>query len=182
MGFRLSVQPLLPIGKGSLIYGSNDGGESYQSTHEEAKKIMEAVGRNLYLKTHICQDKEGGKHTIVGPADIEVHQGGDGHIYAIDAARLMPPDLNIEKPNSIFYQHFRPEFMKCYKKPLNSDAYSRFGILGKEIHNKEALEASRVLREERVPKFASTLKIPADKEQNLNWVGSEMRRKGINAR
>jgi hypothetical protein len=37
----------------------------------------------------------------------------------------------------IFYQKLRPEFVRSYKTPLSSDAFCRFGHLGKEIHNRD---------------------------------------------
>ena len=181
MGFRLSVQPILPVDKATLIYGSNDGGLSYKTTDEEAKGIMERIGAHLFLKPHICKDSKMREHTLVGPGDIEIHRGGDEKIYVIDAARLMPPDLNREKPNSIFYQSFRPEFLRWYKKPLSSDSYSNFGSVDGDTHNREALEASRVLKE-RVYKFASTLKDAEEKKLNLKWISAEMKYRGINAR
>ena len=122
------------------------------------------------------------KHTIIGPGDIELHRGNDGKIYVIDVARLMPPDLEPTKKSSIFYQHFRPEFIKWYKKPLSSDAYSRFGTYEKLIHNSEVNFASQVLREERIPKFAQMIKPPEGKNFNLNWIATEMKHRGINAR
>ena len=184
MGFRLSVQALLPIAKETLVYGSADAGHEFESSNEEAKRMMECIGEKLYLKPHICVDAHGTEHTIIGPADIEIHQGIGKHayLYVIDAARLMPPDVNVNALTSVFYQQFRPEFMKWYKKPLSSDAYSRFGLSGSEIHNKEVLEASRVLREERVPKFAQMIKPPNKKDKTLNWVSVEMQHRGINAR
>ena len=182
MGFRLSVQPILPIGKETLVYGSNDGGMNYQSINEEANKIMNAVGNHLYLKAHICRDKQEQAHLIVGPGDIEIHRGTDGNIYAIDVARLMPPDLNAKKPNSIFYQNFRPEFLKWYRKPLSSDAYSKFTSGDGDLDDKEAYIASKVLRENRIPKFASMIKPPEDKKPSFNWVTEEMKNRGINAR
>ena len=168
MGFRLSVQPLLPIQRDTLIYGSNDGGMSYKSTDEEAKWIMEIVGNQLYLKPHICKDFEGEEHNLIGPADIEIHRGGDRKIYVIDVARLMPPDPNFDVPSSIFYQQFRPEFMRWYKKALSSDAYSKFGSFNGHMYDSEAMEASKVLREERIPKFAQMIKPPEDKDSCLN--------------
>lgn len=107
MGFRLSVQPVLPINNKTLIYGSSDGGVKYESTHKTAKEIMERLGEQIHLKAHVCVDSKGKEHTIIGPGDIEIHQGMDDYVYAIDTARLMPPDLDIKAPNSIFYQQFR---------------------------------------------------------------------------
>ena len=184
MGFRLSVQALLPISKKTLVYGSNDAGVTYESENEEAKKVMEYIGEKLFLKKHICVDQRGKRHEIVGPADIELHEGEgkEKYMYLIDVARLFPPDPNFEKPNSIFYQSLRGEFMRWYKKPLSSDAFSKFGVVDGEVNNKEIVEASRVLREERIPKFGKMMKAPKKKERGLDWVSEAMQERGINAR
>ena len=73
-GYRLSVQSWLPIGKGSLIYGSEDGGKTYKSNNLQANKMMQFIGEQLYLKPHVVVDKSGQQHVIVGPGDIEIHK------------------------------------------------------------------------------------------------------------
>jgi uridine phosphorylase len=40
----------------------------------------------------------------------------------------------------------RPEYVKGYPKPLSSDAFSAFGKLDREIHNKEVEEATNRLQ------------------------------------
>ena len=72
---------------------------------------MEIIGKDLYLKPHTCLDSKNKEHTIIGACDIEVHSAED-YLYIIDVARLLPPDINKKHPNSIFYQQFRPEFIK----------------------------------------------------------------------
>lgn len=88
MGFRLSVQALLPIGGRSLVYGSDDGGKSYK-TCKEPEKIMKYIGKQLYLKPHICVDKFSRKHILIGPADIEIHCTKSGsHFYIVGKKNL----------------------------------------------------------------------------------------------
>lgn len=43
---------------------------------------MEIIGKSLYLKPHICSDKNKGEHEIIGPGDIEIHKK-DNFYYAI---------------------------------------------------------------------------------------------------
>ena len=52
------------------------------SDDRRAKKIMEIIGKNLYLKSHICTDRERNEHNIIGPGDIEIHRK-DNFYYAI---------------------------------------------------------------------------------------------------
>lgn len=84
-----------------------------------------------------------------GPADLELHWGTDQQLYAVDAARLFPPEPTTQaaRPDSVGYaavssgslvppaqgahlvQLLRPELVRQYEEPLSSDAFTRFGKL-----------------------------------------------------
>lgn len=46
---------------------------------------------------------------------------------------------------SYLYKQLRPELVKIHTVPLSSDAFSPFGKLDQEIHNKEVEDAFKVL-------------------------------------
>jgi len=80
----------------------------------------------------------------------------DDRFYLIDAARLMPPVFPKKEKQRIFFQQFRPEFVRHYKARLSSDGFSRFGM--HEIsHNDVIKEASKYLEKVLVPAFAEKL-------------------------
>jgi hypothetical protein len=121
----------------------------------------------MNLKGHIVATRAGQEHLLYTASDVEIHQV-NGEFYALDFARLMPPEAPFDKPgyftfslfffcfspskskpkmkrNCIWYQLLRPEFVKQYKKPLSSDAFSAFGRIGRQEHNKEVEEATKEL-------------------------------------
>jgi hypothetical protein len=83
---------------------------------------MEELGRRMNLKQHMAGKDISAE--VCGPADIEVHKGLDGRFYVIDHARLFPPEAPSASRNHLF-NLLRPEFVKSYKVPLSSDAFSR---------------------------------------------------------
>eukprot|EP01091_Cochliopodium_minus_P011841 TRINITY_DN3461_c0_g1_i1.p1 TRINITY_DN3461_c0_g1~~TRINITY_DN3461_c0_g1_i1.p1 ORF type:complete len:626 (+),score=143.96 TRINITY_DN3461_c0_g1_i1:279-2156(+) len=85
-GFKLVASSLLPISSKTLSYGSSDGGKTIYKSNTELNELMEKAGKYFNIKEHRILDKE-----IFMPADIEGHQGLDGHLYVLDTARLFPP-------------------------------------------------------------------------------------------
>jgi hypothetical protein len=59
---------------------------------------------------------------IYGPFDLELHQGEDGLLYVVDAARLFPPECRVNPGVKQMYQLLRPELLHKAGKPLVSDA------------------------------------------------------------
>ena len=57
---------------------------------------MKEVAKRLNLKGHMHRQESGEEVEVYGPLDIEVHQGLDGRIYVVDAARLMPPTGDVD--------------------------------------------------------------------------------------
>jgi tetratricopeptide (TPR) repeat protein len=126
LGFRLIAMSTLPIkGRASLIFGSMDGGKTVE-TNPETVKITTALGKKLNLKEHGLRHQPESTR-IFTPADLELHRGDDDHVYALDFSRLFPPTLAQDHlPGGVFYQLFRPEFVRKYKKPLCSDSWTSF--------------------------------------------------------
>jgi hypothetical protein len=166
LGFRLIAMSTLPIkGRASLIYGSMDGGKTVM-TSPETVELTRAMGKKLNLKEHGLRHQPESTR-IFTPADLELHRGTDGHVYALDFSRLFPPDLaddrfdcsvvsfSIHKkkkthtqqneinsrPGGVFYQLLRPEFVAKHRKPLCSDAWTSF------MAHKESGEAISDIKE-----------------------------------
>jgi len=95
------------------------------------------------------------------PADIEVHQGTDGHYYMLDFARVWPPEVPTPNVKACFLiRHLRGELVQSYPKPLCSDSFSRFQT-GAEAErtesNQEVADALVYLCREIIPSLASQL-------------------------
>lgn len=71
---------------------------------------MRRAGARLNLREHLVRDT-----LIVGPGDIEGHQGTDGRFYLIDFGRVMPPEAPLKGRNrSIFYNLLRPALVQKF--------------------------------------------------------------------
>lgn len=158
-GFRLSCQALLPIGKPSLVYGSDDGG----TTHLDDpgfRQSMQNVCSALNLKAHSFTPSRTTSRTVYGPVDLEGHRVGKA-LYAVDLARLFPPEsprLSLApKSRSQFFRMLRPELVRQFHKPLSSDAHTAFGRDDAATHNAEVDEATQFLQTTVIPSFADTL-------------------------
>lgn len=92
-GFRLLATCLLPIGHGTLAYGSDDQGRTVHTHDSELNAAMATAGARLNLAPH--RVGPGGACMLATCVDIEVHAGADGRWYLVDAARVFPP----EKPS-----------------------------------------------------------------------------------
>lgn len=56
---------------------------------------MEAVGRKLNLKGHLCGIAT--KQFLYAPCDIEGHLGTDTRFYVVDYARVFPPTADDDR-------------------------------------------------------------------------------------
>ncbi len=65
-GFRIIAISLLPIKGSTLIYGSNDGGRTFNSSDPVVNKDMEELGAALNLQAHRMANGT----VIRTPADI----------------------------------------------------------------------------------------------------------------
>lgn len=83
-GYRLIASSLLPIGKGTLAYGSGDAGQSV-FCEPFAEPLMRLAGQWLNLKPHVVPT---GK-VLLGPTDIECHKDktNDKRLFVLDTAR-----------------------------------------------------------------------------------------------
>ena len=53
-GFRLIAISLLPIGEGTLVYGTGDAGKTIYASDEKFNAIMERTAARLNLSSHYC--------------------------------------------------------------------------------------------------------------------------------
>ena len=82
---------LLPIGNQSLVYGSDDGGQTVHKSSKRMNKIMKAAGMFLKMKPHRVGFRD--PKIIYGPCDIEGHLGRDNKFYVCDTARCFAPEV-----------------------------------------------------------------------------------------
>lgn len=90
-GFRLACTSLLPLGAGSLVYGSADAARTVHTEDAETRDLMRRAGERLNLAPH----RVGPSHApseIHSCVDIEGHRGRDGRHYVLDAARVFPAE------------------------------------------------------------------------------------------
>ncbi|PRP87129.1 hypothetical protein PROFUN_01391 [Planoprotostelium fungivorum] len=162
-GFRMLAMPVLPIDKGTIRYGSNDGGTTMHNSDEILDGLMRTAADRLHLVSHVSGVKE--KKVIHGPGDIEGHLGHDDRYYVVDFGRVMPPedpgqshDLN---PRSVFYSLLRSQLVVNHERPLCSDAYTMWNSdedeKKREAINDEVKRATSRIRGQFAPKFAQEL-------------------------
>ena len=183
-GYRLIALSIIPIdGDKTLEYGSRDQGKTLKCKAGIAK-IMEEVGNRLNLKGHKIQNHL--NKIIYGPADIEAHKGTDGKYYAVDFARVFPPEGPSRRSREIFYKLLRPEFVRSYSNPLSSDACSRFSSEDESILcRKEVISATEYLYRTLIPQFIrqQLIKIKDQPENYYSYrLTEQLHRCGLNCR
>eukprot|EP00012_Vannella_robusta_P006108 CAMPEP_0206200834 /NCGR_PEP_ID=MMETSP0166-20121206/11140_1 /ASSEMBLY_ACC=CAM_ASM_000260 /TAXON_ID=95228 /ORGANISM="Vannella robusta, Strain DIVA3 518/3/11/1/6" /LENGTH=753 /DNA_ID=CAMNT_0053619297 /DNA_START=317 /DNA_END=2574 /DNA_ORIENTATION=- len=180
-GSRLTAVSVLPISRDTLVYGSSDAGRVVCSSLEAMNDIMRQCGKVLNLKGHLAGVGEE-KKFIYGPCDLEGHLGHDGRLYAIDLARLFPPETPKESIRGGFlYRLLRPELVRQFHKPLSSDAFTMFGAHDSDKHDAEVRQATEFLHSHVVPEFASSL-ANEDHHISIDDILVKMHRAGINIR
>lgn len=210
-GFRLMVQPLLSLDENSLIYGSMDMKKSIINKDRHFEKLMENVAKTLNLEKHTCVLRDSNNNVISQEvmytcADIEGHLNPkDGRYYVVDVARLFPPE-DIEKrpeqsgkehsgiiPSYYLIQHLRPELVRQWKEPLNSDSFSPFAQVEDKIireeHESRISDCTYYLKKFVIPEFAKSLrnKYADSNIEKLRYLTSEhlifsLHEAGINIR
>jgi len=160
-GFRLIAESLVPVGKKSLVYGTEDGGITIHQDDREVATMVETLGTKLNLKPHSLTHCSSVFYT---PADLEIHLGRDEKYYCLDFSRLLPPEARSKqrdknKKGSIFYKLLRPELVMSYPKPLCSDTYSGFvkGTDEEPQSRKEIEEATQHMFNTVIPNLAKLL-------------------------
>eukprot|EP01125_Pyxidicula_operculata_P017085 TRINITY_DN5945_c0_g1_i2.p1 TRINITY_DN5945_c0_g1~~TRINITY_DN5945_c0_g1_i2.p1 ORF type:complete len:1909 (-),score=399.00 TRINITY_DN5945_c0_g1_i2:471-6197(-) len=154
-GFRVIAEAILPIDDSTLKYGSSDAAKTVHKDHPIINRKMKEAASKLKLKGHKVGKLVPKK--IYGPADIECHLGHDGRFYLLDFARVFPPEPPNENApkGSHLFNLLRPELILQSSVPLSSDAFSSFGIDGKDEHNMEVVELTKKLYHEVIPQFAN---------------------------
>jgi hypothetical protein len=83
---------------------------------------------------------------------------------------------------SYLYCLLRPEFVKRNPVPLSSDAFSRFGLDHKDVHEREVVEATQRLHRKVIPRFAAWLDGQDERRLKSLKLTQLMHREGINNR
>ena len=179
-GSRLTAVSVLPISSDTLVYGSADGGQAVWTSLKAMNDVMKQCSKVLNLKGHLA-GVGADKKFIYGPCDLEGHLGHDGRLYAIDLARLFPPETPDQTlPGSFLYRLLRPELVRQFKTPLSSDAFTLFGQHNCELHDEEVRQATNFLHEEVIPSFARALS--EEKAAPIDEILVRLHRAGINIR
>jgi hypothetical protein len=163
-GWRLLAEALLPINKDeTLAYGSMNAGKNIKVDPHAAIEI-EKLAHILNLCSHTVMDNNHVPHKVYGPVDMEVHKGADGLLYAIDLARLFPPEAPPQgkhrKGNTEYlYKLLRPELVRINKSALSSDAFTPFsnGSPDAYAHEREILTITEQLHNVQIPCFFKDL-------------------------
>jgi hypothetical protein len=140
-GKRVLCVSLLPVnGKATLQQGKDDIKDSIRVPPEQVEAVMATMGANLRIAKSCKAGEE-----IYGPFDMEIHQGEDGLLYMIDAARLMPPEYRggVNPGAKQMYQLLRPELLRKVGIPLVPDALR--GACGDAKTRASLMEVSSVL-------------------------------------
>lgn len=116
-----------------------------KNSDPEARAHTERICGFLGLAPHLVSGV-----VCPGPGDLEIHRARDNRIYVLDFARLFPPEHSgkPQRGHEIFYELFRPEFVRRWNVKLCSDALSGWGRHDPEwkTHNRHVREASEHLR------------------------------------
>eukprot|EP01087_Luapelamoeba_hula_P012489 TRINITY_DN3487_c0_g1_i6.p1 TRINITY_DN3487_c0_g1~~TRINITY_DN3487_c0_g1_i6.p1 ORF type:complete len:703 (-),score=108.99 TRINITY_DN3487_c0_g1_i6:22-2130(-) len=149
---------ILPITKQTIVYGSNDYGQTIHAESEQLNRKMRLAAKKLNIKSHYCGMTPSGSNRLWSPADLEGH-AVDDRFYLLDFSRVMPPEY--PKPGvkmAHLFRLLRPEFVRKYPVPLCSDAFSGFiRVHNPEQHNLELQKATHYLTQVLVPAFAPQL-------------------------
>ncbi len=84
-GYRLTAVSLLPIKKDTIVYGSNDGGQTVHCEPQVHQAMSQLLGKQMRLKAHAAGHE---KVVVYGPGDLEIHKSRvDNNYYVLDFAR-----------------------------------------------------------------------------------------------
>eukprot|EP01133_Synstelium_polycarpum_P010233 gene10233-11927_t len=180
---------LLPITKETLIYGSCDGGNTVHDDVQEITEAMEKIGIGMNLRKHMSGINP---KSVYGPGDFEIHRSTSNEFYALDFARLLPPQAFFDHEGTaiahreVFFKLLRPELVKSFEKPLSSDAFTGWGIHDPDHveHNQDVADATIHLYQVVIPRAAEDfIQRWKDGATSANWdVCVEAHKYGINLR
>jgi hypothetical protein len=116
--------------------------------------------------------------------DVEVHLGSDQRLYVVDTARVLPPTAPVGGPHGqVFWNFFRPEFLKHYASSLSADMFSRFGENNSAELDEEGREAHRYLLGVHIPSIAALLELgDGPLVSRLSALSARIKSDGVNAR
>mmetsp|Transcript_41851 Transcript_41851/g.67155 ORF Transcript_41851/g.67155 Transcript_41851/m.67155 type:complete len:1087 (+) Transcript_41851:142-3402(+) len=179
-GFKLVAMSMLPIrGKDTLCYGSSDGGRSMRKANDSAAALMEETASILNLAKHPVLKSELWLHM---PCDMEVHKVEHRH-YVVDFARLFPPQaFALQKKSGHLVYLLRPELVQQFKKPLSSDAFSRFASEAYSEFNEDVKEATDHLFSVIVPRIAKALESTKKRYRQPDHLARFFHEYGVNMR
>jgi len=63
--------------------------------------------------------------------------GTDGRYYVLDFSRVFPPESTSSGDRRVFYYKLRPELVRKFNVPLNSDAFTPWCTHNREHDEKE---------------------------------------------
>ena len=108
-GWRLMVMAALPLHAGSMVYGSQNQGDTIHTGDHEVAGMMKEAAARIGLAAHRLQPLHGPPVTLHAAIDVEVHHGANaGQFFVLDTARTLPPE---EPSESAIGVHLRTDLM-----------------------------------------------------------------------
>ena len=92
-GFKLLASGMLPLEKGSLVYGSNDAGITIHYESPQLNSLLQQAAKEMNIKPHLCGPSKSKSKLMYSCVDLEGHLGSDNRFY-----------LLVKK--KIFFTHF----------------------------------------------------------------------------
>jgi hypothetical protein len=161
-GYRVWAQGVAPvrqgtsIGYGSLACGGEAKNDNYSRADEQATAAMQQVAVALNLKGHHCGTGPTTRQFLYTNGDLRVYRAMDNRLYIVSGQeRLIPPMTTNNKVylNGYLYRMLRPEVVlhsrknKSAKLPLSSDAFSPFGLVRCDEHDRDVALITEVSRQ-----------------------------------
>eukprot|EP01124_Arcella_intermedia_P006146 TRINITY_DN1360_c0_g1_i4.p1 TRINITY_DN1360_c0_g1~~TRINITY_DN1360_c0_g1_i4.p1 ORF type:complete len:1527 (-),score=422.61 TRINITY_DN1360_c0_g1_i4:60-4640(-) len=153
LGFRITCLPDLPIGKTTIVYGTN--GTTIFNSSPTAESVVKLITSTLNLKGFHLDDQY--LYT-----SIECDVGYDKRMMFVNTARLLPPEAN-ESQSATQYMCYRlrKELIEKNFCPLSADAFSKdidFKYPSHIEENKLSIKKiTEYLHQHLIPQFAKSL-------------------------
>ncbi|CAD8210827.1 unnamed protein product [Paramecium pentaurelia] len=197
-GIRAFVMAIPPIDDSTLIHGPTFDGQFV--TNNAIQQYMNQISIRLNLKQHKFFEDDMISNIIPMSLFQEVHKINKEYIelrwieneqninefppqnlslyYLLKCGDLMPVILQENVQNT---SRLRPEFVRSWNKPLNSDAYlKQIKLSETEVDYNELMQASNFLQNQQlnelIKKFESLEQLPIDSNQ----LSEQLHQSGIN--